>query len=612
MTPRRAPRGRDATRALTRRRVPWLLVALSLAFMAIGFRLVEVQALSSERFDELGREQRVRRVTLAAERGTIFDRDGNELALSVPQHTVWADPRVIDDPVGYARQLAPLLADDPSEIARLEETFVERLSDPDAAFVYLRRKVEDAVAARVESLRLPGVHFVPESARHYPSDLAGSVLGKVGTDNEGLSGLEVQYDEVLAGQPGELVVERDPQGREIPQGQRRYVAAVPGSDLILSIDHGLQFEAERALVDAVDQFSARGGRAIVLDLASGDILAMANVSAADGPGPTAPDPRTARNRAITDVYEPGSTNKVITLAGAIEEGLVAPSTAFSVPDHIQVADHVFTDHEPHPVEQWSVREILVHSSNVGAITVGKMLGKERLDGYLRAFGFGADTGLDFPGESAGLLLDPADWYPTSIGTVPIGNGLAVTPLQMLDVFATLANDGVWRAPRLVRATVDAEGVRRDQAVGEARRVVSERTAEMMRDMLADVVTEGTGSNASIPGYTVAGKTGTARKPLENGRGYGNKHVASFAGFAPVENPRLAGIVVLDEPSPIFGGVVSAPTFSRIMRHALRIEGVPPKYPDGEAPSQSSDPPPVPVGTSEEVAIAGSLSAPRRG
>lgn len=543
-------------------------MVLALAFAAVVWRLVDVQALSAARFGDLGLEQRVRRVTLAPERGAVFDRDGHELGLSVPAQTVWADPRAVTDPAGHARRLAPVL-----EVE--EATLLERLSKPGAAFVYLQRKVDDETAARVRDLALPGVYFVPESKRHYPANtLAAPVLGLVGIDNEGLGGLELQYEELMAGRPGELVVERDPQGRDIPSGQRQYRPPAPGQDLILTIDQALQFEAERALSRAVAEHGARGGLAIVMDVSTGDVLAMANVQAwADGGA--GPEPNTARNRAVTDVFEPGSTNKVVTVAAALEEGLVTSETAFAVPDRLALADHVFTDHKPHPTEQWTVREILTRSSNVGTILIGQRVGRERLDAYLRAFGFGRETGLGFPGESAGLLLAPEDWYPTSMGTVPIGNGLAVTALQMLDVYAAIGNDGMRPQPRLVEAVVDERGRRHDLDPGPQQRVVSGQTARLLLDMLRDAVTDGTGTRAAIPGYAVAGKTGTARKPLENARGYSDRHVASFVGLAPAENPRLAAIVVLDEPTPMYGGVVAAPVFAHLMHRALRLEGVPP-------------------------------------
>jgi cell division protein FtsI (penicillin-binding protein 3) len=579
-------------RVLARRRLPVILLALAVAFGGIAWRLVQVQALSAERFDELGRAQRVRHVSLAAQRGNIFDRRGRELALSVPHETVWANPRQVDDPAGYARRLAPLLAEG-SDVAATEARLRERLVKRDLAFVYLQRKVEHSTATKVRELGLPGVHFVPESKRHYPSALASSVLGLVGVDNEGLGGLEMRYEELLAGRPGELVVERDPHGREIPQGLREYSPALPGGDLVLTLDQGLQFEAERALVEAVKETSSRSARAIVLDLRTGEILAMANVTTAHEDRPTGPDPSTMRNRAVADVYEPGSTNKLITVAAAIEEGIVSPSTGFTVPDRLQVADHVFSDHDPHPTETWSVRDILVHSSNIGAILIGQRLGKHRLDRYLRQFGFGATTGLQFPGEASGILLDIDDWYPTSMGTVPIGNGLAVTALQMLDVYAAIANDGVLVQPKLVKGTVDATGVRRDTPPSPTRRVVSAATARTMRGMLVDVVREGTGTLAAIPGYAVAGKTGTARKPLEGARGYSDRHVASFAGFAPADDPRLAAIVVLDEPFPIYGGVVAAPVFARIMQEALRLEGI---GPDPALDPAGPDPGGTPRGT----------------
>jgi membrane peptidoglycan carboxypeptidase len=301
---------------------------------------------------------------------------------------------------------------------------------------------------------------------------------------------------------------------------------------------------------------------------------MANVTG-DGAGAARPSSQTEHNRAVTDVYEPGSTNKVITMAGALEEGLVTPETRLTVPDKLPMANAVFEDHEPHPPISWSVTDILVNSSNVGTIMVGQKLGKVELDKYLRAFGFGEKTNVGFPGEPAGLLLDPDHWYVTSMGTVPIGNGLAVSALQMLQVYVTVANGGLYKPPRLVEATIDGDGVRHELPAEEPRRVVSPETAGKLSSMLTDVVSTGTGTNATVPGYLAAGKTGTARKPLEGARGYSGNYVASFVGFVPSQEPRLAAVVVLDEPTPIYGGQVSAPVFARIMQYALRLERIPP-------------------------------------
>jgi cell division protein FtsI (penicillin-binding protein 3) len=570
---------------LTNRRALAMLVITSLGLSAIVLRLTQVQAVSASAYAERGTNQRVRKIVLAAERGAMFDRNGIDLAMSVSQQTVWANPRVVDDPAGYAAKLAPILGVD-------EKTLVARLSKEKVAFVYLARKVDEATAEAVRKLALPGVDFVPESKRFYPSGgLAGPVLGAVGLDNQGLAGLEVAYEKKLAGRPGELVVEQDPSGRHIPQGLSRLQPAVRGDDLILTIDQSLQFEVERALVDEVTASTAKGGTAIIADVRTGEILAMANVTGDRGGGARPASPA-ERNRAVTDVYEPGSTNKVITMAGALEEGIVTPETRFVVPDKMGVGNHVFSDHEAHPPVNWSVTEILVNSSNIGTIMVAQKLGKAKLDHYLRDFGFGSVTGVGFPGEATGLLLDPDHWYVTSMGTVPIGNGLAVSALQMLQVYSAVANGGMWRPPSLLQATVDADGQRHPVRERPTRRVISEATAAKLNLMLREVVRTGTGTNAAVPGYTAAGKTGTARKPLEGARGYSGNYVASFVGFVPSEDPRLVAAVVLDEPTPIYGGQVAAPVFSRIMQYALRLQRIPPP----PAPPQAAGPvAPVPGG-----------------
>ena len=570
--------GRGVTALTTRRRILTMLVVSALGLSAVVVRLTQVQAMSAARYERRGVDQRVRTITLAAERGTIFDRHGTDLALSVSEQTVWANPRVVDDPAGYAAKLAPVLKVD-------QKTLAQRLSKDRSAFVYLARKVDAATAEAVRRLELPGVDFVPESKRFYPSGaLAGPLLGAVGLDNQGLAGLEVQYEKALSGRPGELTVERDPSGRRIPQGRSQFRPAARGSDLVLTVDQSLQYEVERALMEAVTAASAKGGTAVVEDVRTGAVLAMANVVGPTAGSPARPAGGSERNRAVTDVYEPGSTNKVITMAAAVEEGVVSPETRFQVPDKMAVGNHVFSDHEPHPPTDWSVTDILVNSSNIGTIMVAQKLGKERLDRYLRAFGFGDRTGVGFPGEADGLLLDADDWYVTSMGTVPIGNGLAVSALQMLQVYVAMANGGEWRPPMLVGATIDSQGRRHPVEPGPSRRVVSAATAGRINEMMRKVVLEGTGTKAQIPGYSVAGKTGTARKPLEGARGYSGQYVASFVGFVPVEAPRLAAVVVLDEPTPIYGGQVAAPVFSRIMQYALRLDRIPPPAPPPGAPS----------------------------
>jgi cell division protein FtsI (penicillin-binding protein 3) len=546
---------------------------MCVGFGFIGLRLVDLQAISSDHYTQLGLEQRVRDVTLPAERGAIFDRNGDDLAVSIPVKTIVADPSVVPDPAGYAEELAPLLGVN-------ERTLRRRLADHDAAFAYVARQVSDSAAAKVEALGLAGITAIPESKRFYPSgSLAAPVVGFVGIDGEGLGGLESGHETALGGKAGFIALERDPQGRDIPNGKRRGSAARRGSDIVTTLDQSLQYETEQALIAEVERASAKGGTAVIVDVTTGDVLSMATV---DGPGvdeagvavPAHPASNEEQNRALTDVFEPGSTNKVITLAAALEAGKVTPETTFSVPDTIHIGDKDFHDSHEHPEETLSVADILRESSNVGTIKIGQEVGPAALDAAMRGFGFGSKTAVDFPGESPGLLPS-ADTYrhsSTVMGTVPTGQGIAVTALQMVDVYTTLANDGVSRPPRLIAATIDAEGNRKVLRPERGRRVVSSETAAKLRTMLAGVVADGTGTKAAVEGYTVAGKTGTAKKaPYDEGQ-----YVASFVGFAPVEQPRFAAIVVVDAPAgEIYGGDIAAPVFSRIMQYALRLQQVPP-------------------------------------
>jgi cell division protein FtsI (penicillin-binding protein 3) len=536
-----------------------------MVFSVLAARIADIQTRDGASLAALGRDQRVKYVTLAAERGGIFDRNGHELALSLDRQTVWADPRVIKHPAEVAAKLAPVVGVDEFELR-------SRLSQHNKAFVYIARKVEPDVATAVRKLGVTGVGFAPESKRYYPSgDLAGPVLGSVGLDNDGQGGLEYALEGTLAGRPGELTVERDPTGSDLPGTERTVQAAQRGVDLVLTIDQSIQYETERALVDEVNAVDAKGGMAIVIDVQTGDILAMANVDGETADSPARPSPSTAQNRTVADVFEPGSTNKVVTIAAALEAGIVTPDTVLPTPWMLVIDGTKFEDVEAHPTEM-TVADILQHSSNVGTITIARELGKVRFDAAVRNFGFGHYTGLDFPGEAPGIILPLANYNDTSMASMPIGNGLAVTALQMLDVYVTLANNGVARQPRLVAATIDDDGTRRDLPLGTTRQVISPETAKTMREMLARVVEGGTGVNAAVPGYTVAGKTGTARKPPYEHPPY--RYVASFVGFAPAENARLATIVVIDEPArQFFGGTVAAPVFSRIMQHALAVERV---------------------------------------
>jgi cell division protein FtsI (penicillin-binding protein 3) len=549
-----------------------LLAAFLLALSGILTRLVLLQVKDASAYQEMARVQRVRSVTLPATRGTIFDRTGQELAMSLPAKAVFADPQLVRDPRSTARTVASILD--------LPAAEVERRLRGNGRFAYLARGVEPAIARELQARQLPGIGFLDESRRHYPAgDLASHVIGFVGVDGFGLAGLELQYEAPLAGQAGHAVVESGPQGILIPQGANQDVQPTPGDDLVLTLDEDIQFQAQRALAEAVRQNHAKGGAVIVVDPATGEILAMADRPSFDPNSFGRADPDHLRNRSVTDVYEPGSVNKVVTAAAALEEGVLNLNERLMVADRYRLYTKVFRDAHPHAPEEMTLADIIAYSSNIGTIEVAERLGKDRLYRYLRRFGLTDRTGVGFPGESPGILPPPKEWSGTSMGTIPIGQGIAVSPLQMASVFATIANDGVWVQPRLVRGTIGRDGRFVTAAPSARRVVVSSWTARQVTRMLASAVEVGTGQEAQIPGFWVAGKTGTARKPLEGAPGYSDQYVASFIGFVPAARPAILVAAVLDEPDTVFGGVAAAPLFREVARFALaRLRVAPARRP----------------------------------
>jgi cell division protein FtsI (penicillin-binding protein 3) len=448
----------------------------------------------------------------------------------------------------------------------------------DTQFVYVARQIDEAAAAPIRDAALPGIHFLSEPKRVYPAGaLAAHIVGFVqADDNRGLEGLELFYDDALAGTPGELVVERDPLGRVIPLGNYHVVPAEPGSDLVLTIKSEIQYAAQQALAEALERTGAAAGSVVVIDPRSGEVLAMVNLPVFDPNDRTTITGEALRNRAVTDVFEPGSTQKAITVAGALEEGTVAAGTLFDIPASIEIQDTVFRDVTPH-TGTLSVTDIVTLSSNLGTILIGDRLGTPLLHTYLAAFGAGRATGIDYPGEASGLLRPPNEWCATTcLAGTSIGYHVSVTALQMAMVYAAIANDGVWVQPHLVREIVDGAGVRRPTEPTE-HRVVSPATAVMMRTMLEAVVDKGTGTLAAVPGYRVGGKTGTTEKYDSAAQAYSDEHVvASFMGMAPIDAPRVVVAVVLDSPiRDASGGRGAAPVFSQVMLAALNQLGVPP-------------------------------------
>jgi cell division protein FtsI (penicillin-binding protein 3) len=554
---------------LVNRRIRLFLAALALAFGGLLVRATWLQAVRAESLSSLGRTQHRETVTIPAGRGTIFDRSGVELALGERATTVYANPMQIANPRSAALAVERTLGLDADQI-------FPTLADRSHGFVYVARQADPVQAAALQRLKLPGFGFYPEERRKYPQEsVASQVLGFVGTDGNGLSGLEFQFDRALKGRDGKETVVKDPTGRVIDvEGER---PEVPGRDVYLTLDHSIQANAEEVLRDTVRRWAAKSASAIVLDPRTGAILAMAVQPGYDANRFPSARSDLQRNRTVTDTYEPGSTYKLITVAGALSERIVQPTTRFTLPYSLHVADRVIHDAEERGTVNYSVAQILAHSSNIGAIKLAQKLGRTRLSSWITRFGFGRTTGVDFPGESPGIVLPPDKWSGSTIGNVPIGQGIAVTPVQMAAAYAAIANRGVWSRPHLV-----------DHVAGGARpslnrrRLVSPRIADQLMMMLKDVVAQGTGQYAAMPGYQVAGKTGTAQKPDSHGGYATGRYVASFVGIVPASRPRFVILVAVDEPrGAIWGGTVAAPAFEQIARFDLQYLEVPPDAAPGQ-------------------------------
>jgi cell division protein FtsI (penicillin-binding protein 3) len=537
-------------------RIRLLLLAIFLAFAVLLGRTAWLSTVRAASLSSMSQAQTKATVVLPAGRGTIYDSMGSPLALGEQATTVYADPREVTHPRREAIVAARVLGLEPDDVLRA-------ITAPDTHFAYVDRKASPKLATRLAQRKLPGFHFYGEEQRTYPQgSVAAPVLGYAGVDNKGLSGLELQLDKQLTGVPGRQTVIRDPIGR--PIDTQNVVPARPGKAVFLTLDHTIQANAEQVLRSTVSTWGAKSAAAIVLDPKTGGILAMANTSQA------AVTRGLQRNQAVTDVFEPGSVFKLVAAAGALSEGLVSPQTRFTLPYSIQVADRVVHDSHPRGTETMSVAQILQHSSNVGVITIAKMLGKDRLLEWIERFGFGKETGVDFPGESSGLL--PSYWSGSTIGNVPIGQGISTTAIQIAAAYGAIANGGVWIQPHVV-----------DHVQGEkppapkTRRVVSRAVNRQLLTILKGVVSDvGTAAAAEIPGYTVAGKTGTAQKPSSTGGYAPGKYVATFVGMVPASNPRLVVLVSVDEPTrSIFGGVVAAPAFAQIAAFDLQYLEVPP-------------------------------------
>ena len=536
-----------------------LLFAVFLAMLAIaGLRAGWLGVVRADALRKVAATQQTAKVTVPAERGAITDRNGIELAVSQPATTVAVTPYLIKDPAKVAARLARPLRTPEDELLR-------QLTRRDTGFAYLAHRVPAIRARRVERMKIEGLEFIPEHRRTYPRHfLASQLIGGIGTEGTGLSGLEYSLDAKLRGRDGERRLVKDALGEAIELRETR--PTKPGSQIRLTIDEAIQDKAEEVLADIGKTWRPHAATAIVMDPRTGALLALANWPRVDANQPGRAPAFARQNRAVGATYEPGSTFKPFTVAGALEAKEVTPETKFPLAPTIRLYDREIRESHPRGAMTLSTREILEQSSNVGAVTIGLKLGAKRFDRWVRRFGFGKPTGTDLPGEEAGIVLPLAKYSGASMGNLPIGQGLAVTPMQMAVAYSAIANGGVLRKPRIIGAIGD-----RRTSASAGRRVVSERTAAQVRTMLTGVVEAGgTAAAAAIDGYEIAGKTGTANK-IEASTGTYSKtrYIASFVGFAPARKPEVLVTIMVDEPrGEIFGAAVAAPAFQEIMRFAL--------------------------------------------
>jgi cell division protein FtsI/penicillin-binding protein 2 len=543
------------------RRIGLLFAGFLLCFLVIVARAFWLQGVQGAQLASEAAYQQTESVMVPGLRGTILDRYGDPLAASEDAATIYATPYQVKDPRKTADKLATILGEGRSGI-------LDALNEH-SGFSYVARRVDLPTAARIERLELPGIGELPDSRRTYPQgDMAGQVIGAVGTDNQGLTGLEAGEDSTLRGTDGERRVVKDALGE--PIRLETVSDASDGSDIQLTLDPAIETKTEQVLSEVGETYAPKGATAIVVDPHTSQILAMANwppVDPADLSGSTNED---LLNRATGFTYEPGSTFKAFTISAALEEKEVTPETTFTLEPQLHVADRVIEDAEARPTVTLTVAEILSHSSNVGAATIGLDMGAEKFSRWINRFGFGRPTGVQFPAEEQGIV-PPLDQYSGStMGNLPIGQGLSVTPMQMVAGYTAIANGGFLRRPQLIEK-IDGE------PVGEPKghRVIKAEVAQQVRTMLEGVLAPGgTASEVSVPGYSLAGKTGTAQV-AENGTYSKTKFVASFIGFAPAQNPRLLVAVIVDQPQgEIYGGSVAAPAFGKIAAYALPYLGVP--------------------------------------
>jgi cell division protein FtsI/penicillin-binding protein 2 len=546
---------------LIERRIGLLFAGFLLCFLVVIGRAFWLQGVQGSKLASEAVSQQTETVTVPGMRGSLLDRHGNKLAYSEDAATIYATPYQVKKPPQAAARLAAVLDLDKGEV-------LEALTE-ESGFSYVAHKVDLITAARVEALEIDGIGELPDSRRTYPQgDMAGQVVGAVGSENQGLTGLESGEESVLGGEDGERRIVNDALGE--PIRLETVNEASDGEDIELTLDPVIQERTEQILSQVGETWSPQGATAIVMDPRTSQVLAMANWPPVDPNDLSAASNEDLLNKATGFTYEPGSTFKAFTVSAALQEKLVSPTTEFTLAPSIQVADRTIEDAEERGTETMSVARILAQSSNVGAVTIGLEVGADKFSRWINRFGFGRPTGVQFPAEEQGIVPELDEYSGSTMGNLPIGQGLSVTPMQMMAGYAAIADGGILRQPQLIKRVGE-----RELHEPKGRRVIDRSVAESVREMLEGVLAAGgTASEVSVPGYTLAGKTGTA-EVAENGTYSDTKYVASFIGFAPAQNPKFLAAVIVDQPQgEIYGGSVAAPAFGQIAEFALPYLGVP--------------------------------------
>lgn len=556
----------DNTKA-NRIRIFFLFFLFLGAFAYIIFKLVSIQYISADKYKIQAEYQYKDSFSLKSRRGKIFDRNGIELASSIIEKTITANPKLIKDPVKASEDLAKILLIDKDELTR-------KLSDKNIGFLYIARKIDSSEADKIADLNLEGIYIEDESKRYYPqNDLASTLIGFTGTDNIGLTGLELKYEEILRGIDGTVSAQKDVFGQIIQTNSENYSPPVDGGDIILTIDSQIQYYAQKKLKEVAEKYKSEKAIAVLMNPQTGEIYALAQYPTFDLNKYADVDPKNYNNLGVSFVYEPGSTFKIVNISSALENKCVNTSQVFHLAPSIKVGDRVIKEiYRTYGVD-YQLKDIIKYSSNIGAVTVALSMGNKLYYESMIKYGLGNYSGINIPGEEKGLIADYKTWPASSIGAMAIGQGIAVTPIQLIRAVSVIANGGYLITPSVVSETKSADGTIDRELSGESTQIISTQTAQEVKDMMLSVVEDGTGTLAKIEGVKVCGKTGTAQKANKNSPGYDEGLVVtSFVGFAPYDNPKIACIVIIDEPKgneeEIWGGTVAAPVFSDLVNFAL--------------------------------------------